>query len=34
MVKAPALEKGYGDLMINWQGGKPCHGKVEHTFKL
>ncbi|WP_163526635.1 DUF3954 domain-containing protein [Halobacillus ihumii] len=34
VVKAPAPEKGYGALTINWQGGKPCHGKMEQSFKL
>ncbi|RDY70364.1 DUF3954 domain-containing protein [Halobacillus trueperi] len=34
VVKAPAPEQGYGALTINWQGGKPCHGKIEESFKI
>ncbi|WP_348646621.1 DUF3954 domain-containing protein [Halobacillus sp. Cin3] len=34
VVKAPAPKEGYGALTINWQGGKPCHGKMEESFKL
>ncbi len=34
MVEAPAPDNGYGALTINWQGGKPCHGKMEQSFKL
>jgi len=34
MVKAPEPTKGFGALTINWQGGKPCHGKMEESFKL
>jgi len=33
MVKAPEPTKGFGALTINWQGGKPCHGKNGRKFQ-
>lgn len=34
LVQAPAPETGHGTVTIHWQGGKPCHGKIEQNFKL
>ncbi|MBO1515036.1 DUF3954 domain-containing protein [Metabacillus bambusae] len=32
VVPTPAA--GYGKQIINWQGGKPCHGKLETDIKF
>ncbi|MFC0525799.1 DUF3954 domain-containing protein [Pontibacillus salicampi] len=32
--KLPDPESGHGTQIINWQGGKPCHGKIEQSFKF
>ena len=32
--EVPTLIKGYGKQVINWQGGKPCHGKLEMDIKF
>ncbi|MGG1292842.1 DUF3954 domain-containing protein [Bacillus smithii] len=30
----PTPPDGYGKQVIYWQGGKPCHGSLEQTFKI
>ncbi|MES1046327.1 DUF3954 domain-containing protein [Bacillus sp. Gen3] len=30
----PTPPTGYGKQIINWQGGKPCHGSLESAFKF
>jgi hypothetical protein len=32
--QVPMPPNGYGKQVINWQGGKPCHGSLEQTFKF
>jgi len=34
LKEVPKPEDGYGAQIINWQAGKPCHGKLERTFKF
>lgn len=34
LKEVPKPQSGYGKQVINWQGGKPCHGAVEEGFKL
>jgi len=30
----PAPQGGFGKQIISWQGGKPCHGSVEASFRF
>jgi hypothetical protein len=34
LKEVPQPEMGYGKQVISWQGGKPCHGKLEVDFKF
>jgi hypothetical protein len=34
LKEVPQPEMGYGKQIISWQGGKPCHGKLEVDFKF
>jgi hypothetical protein len=32
--EVPQPAAGYGKQVISWQGGKPCHGKLETDIKF
>lgn len=32
--EVPQPDAGYGKQIISWQGGKPCHGKIEMDIKF
>ena len=34
LKEVPQPDAGYGKQIISWQGGKPCHGKLEVDFKF
>jgi hypothetical protein len=34
LQEVPKPQSGYGKQVINWQGGKPCHGDIVESFKL
>lgn len=34
LKQVPMPPEGYGKQIINWQGGKPCHGMLEQTLKF
>jgi len=34
LKEVPQPDMGYGKQIISWQGGKPCHGKLEVDFKF
>ncbi|GGD05269.1 DUF3954 domain-containing protein [Pontibacillus salipaludis] len=34
LQELPKPETGHGTHTISWQGGKPCHGKMEHSLKF
>nr|WP_249365562.1 DUF3954 domain-containing protein [Cytobacillus citreus] len=34
ITEVPTPVEGYGTQIINWQGGKPCHGKLETIYKF
>ena len=34
LQEVPQPDMGYGKQIISWQGGKPCHGKLEIDFRF
>ncbi|RID85072.1 DUF3954 domain-containing protein [Mesobacillus zeae] len=34
LKQVPSPPEGYGKQIINWQGGKPCHGTLEQSLKF
>nr|WP_285846051.1 DUF3954 domain-containing protein [Metabacillus idriensis] len=34
LKQVPSPADGYGKQVISWQGGKPCHGKLETDIKF
>lgn len=34
LIEIPCPPAGYGKQVINWQGGKPCNGILEGSFKF
>ena len=34
LTEVPSPPVGYGRQVINWQGGKPCNGSLEESFKF
>jgi len=34
LKQLPKPETGHGTHIINWQGNKPCHGKMELNLKF
>ncbi|MEK5038785.1 DUF3954 domain-containing protein [Sporosarcina sp. FSL K6-3457] len=34
LTEVPSPPTGYGKQIINWQGGKPCNGSLEESFKF